>query len=174
MSAYIIDTTTAELLSRKYGLRACEIVEKNRLLSYDAKENTIRIQGKRGMYGVERPRNIHIRADDFKAVLKWYSKNIFYLIDGELKESNKRTITYQTLYNRLKGTPLIEPHKKTRTITHRGRKDRYKALPKGSDPEAYLALAEELGHSFKVGMEYYNQARIEEARKESLKYLPRL
>lgn len=82
MSAYPINTETAELLSQRYGLRACEIVDKTRFLDCNRSEHTINIRGKG-----DSPRDIHILPSDYDSVIKWYN--------------NPETMTRQTLYNRI-------------------------------------------------------------------------
>lgn len=91
-----------------------------------------------------RERDIHLLPEDYDSVIQWYN--------------DPQTITYQTLYNRI-------------GKTHKGRRDRYDALPKGAGLEVFIAVGKELGHSLEVAVKHYNLRRIEEARKESLKYL---
>lgn len=153
MGAFIEDTKIPEMLSRKYGLRSCEILDKRRYISCDHNEKTIKIRGKG-----DKQRDIHILPQDYPSVLQWYD--------------SPKTISPGTLRRRLLPEAEVQPGNTRKSVTHKGRMNRYEAIPPGSGPEVYMAVAKELGHGFKVAMEHYDRKRIEEERKKSLEYLP--
>lgn len=155
MGAYLIDTRIPEMLSTKYGLRACEIIQKHRFRGNNPVDGTIKILGKGG-----RIRDIHLLQADYIRALEWYKSTA--------------TISYGTLHNRLKKSGVLEPGHKHRTTTHRGRKDRWASLPDDASFREVEGLGLELGQSRETSSKHYDAAQLDRVRKKNLLgYLPK-
>lgn len=171
MSWQRIDTTIPEKMSTVYGFRVCEILQYKitkkpngnngkpkpfkRFVSANPEDHTITILGKG-----ERARTVHLRPKDYPEIVAWY------------KNTEPLAFSYHTLYKRLRSAGRNYPGQIYRSVTHRGRKDRYEHLPPDVDLNTLTALGEELGHGIKTAMASYNRIRIEQKKKELLSFLP--
>jgi hypothetical protein len=148
-----IDTKIPELLSW-YGLRSCEIIEKNRFKGSGEDEVGKYILIERKSKNIK---PLHVKDEDFYVIVSYYE--------------NPKQIAPSTLYRRLKSKSKLYPGQIHRSVTHKGRKDRYANLPKGATLEDFIAIGQELDHSVFTAIKHYNLERIAESKRKILKNL---